>query len=224
MVLPHSFLPELLLVVSGIGCFGDAQADTVLPEPDHPSPPGGIQTAVLAGGCFWGVDAVFKHVKGVIRVVSGYAGGTAETAHYDIVCSGRTGHAESVEITFDSSIVAFSTILRVFFSVAHDPTQIDRQGPDTGPQYRSAIFYVTEEQHVTAKAYIDQLNRAHIFQKPIATQIAPIEAFYPAEDFHQNFLEDHPTYPYIVYHDLPKLKALKKLYPSLWHSSAPSVS
>jgi peptide-methionine (S)-S-oxide reductase len=178
----------------------------------------GEQTAILAGGCFWGVDAVFKHVKGVTNVVSGYAGGDASTAQYEVVSSGTTGHAESVKITFDSSQVSYSDLLRVFFSVATDPTQLNRQGPDEGTQYRSAIFYANEDQKRIALAYIDQLNHAKVFPAPIVTQVVPLKGFYPAEAYHQNFLERHPDYPYIVYNDLPKLRELQKQFPGLYRA------
>jgi peptide-methionine (S)-S-oxide reductase len=171
------------------------------------------QTAVLAGGCFWGVDAVFKHVKGVKTVVSGYSGGSAGTADYETVSSGTTGHAESVKITFDPSQVRYSELLRIFFSVATDPTELNRQGPDTGTQYRSAIFYANEDQKQTALAYIDQLNKARVFSRPIVTEVVPLQAFYPAEAYHQNFLARHPDYPYIVWNDLPKLRELQKQFP-----------
>jgi peptide-methionine (S)-S-oxide reductase len=176
----------------------------------------GAQTAVLAGGCFWGVDAVFKHVRGVSRVVSGYAGGTAETAHYEVVGTGRTGHAESVEITYDPAQVSYAQLLRIFFSVAHDPTQLNRQGPDVGPQYRSAIFYASEAQRTTAAAYIQQLNQAKVFRAPIVTEVAALQRFYPAEEYHQDFLARHPTHPYIVLHDLPKLRALQEQFPQAY--------
>jgi peptide-methionine (S)-S-oxide reductase len=174
------------------------------------------QTAVLAGGCFWGVDAVFKHVKGVSRVVSGYSGGSAATANYETVSSGTTGHAESVKITYDPSQVSYSELLRVFFSVATDPTQLNRQGPDTGTQYRSVIFYVNQEQKQTALAYLDQLNKAKVFPGAIVTQVVPLKGFYPAEEYHQNFLERHPDNPYIVFNDLPKLSALQEQFPDLY--------
>ena len=174
------------------------------------------QTAVLAGGCFWGVDAVFKHVRGVSRVASGYAGGTAATAHYEVVSTSTTGHAESVKITYDPSRVSYAQLLRIFFSVAHDPTELNRQGPDTGPQYRSAIFYATEEQKNTARTYIEQLNRAKVFPAPIVTQVVPLQEFYPAEEYHQNFLARHPDHPYIVYYDLPKLRELQAQFPEMY--------
>jgi len=171
------------------------------------------QTAVLAGGCFWGVDAVFKHVKGVKNVVSGYSGGSAATAEYETVSTGTTGHAESVKITYDPSQVRYSELLRIFFSVATDPTQLNRQGPDSGTQYRSAIFYANEEQKQIALAYIDQLNEDRVFPRPIVTEVVPLQAFYPAEAYHQNFLARHPSYPYIVFNDLPKLRELQKQFP-----------
>jgi peptide-methionine (S)-S-oxide reductase len=174
------------------------------------------QTAVLAGGCFWGVDAVFKHVRGVTSVVSGYAGGTAATAHYEVVSTSTTGHAESVKITYDPSRVSYAQLLRIFFSVAHDPTELNRQGPDTGPQYRSAIFYTTEAQKKTAQAYVEQLDRSKVFGGPIVTQVVPLQGFYPAEEHHQNFLARHPTQPYIVYYDLPKLQALQAQFPEVY--------
>lgn len=174
------------------------------------------QTAVLAGGCFWGVDAVFKHVKGVTSVVSGYSGGSRSTAEYETVSTGTTGHAESVKITFDPSKISYAGLLRVYFSVATDPTQLNRQGPDTGTQYRGAIFYANEDQKKIAEAYVDQLNKAKVFPQPIVTQIVPLEGFYPAEDYHQNYLALHPDQPYIVFNDLPKLGALKKDFPELY--------
>ena len=173
----------------------------------------GEGTAVLAGGCFWGVDAVFKHVRGVSKVVSGYAGGNADTAHYELVSTGTTGHAESVRITYDPSRVSYAELLRIFFSVAHDPTELNRQGPDVGSQYRSAIFYTTEEQKKTAFAYIDQLNTAKAFPAAIVTQVVALQAFYPAEEYHQDFLARHPDHPYIAYWDMPKLHALQAQFP-----------
>jgi peptide-methionine (S)-S-oxide reductase len=183
---------------------------------EAPSPAAeGERTSVLAGGCFWGVDAVFKHVKGVKNVVAGYAGGSAATAHYEVVSTGMTGHAESVKITFDTAKISYSDLLRIFFSVAHDPTQLNRQGPDEGTQYRSVIFYMNEDQKQIALDYIDQLNKAKVFPKPIVTQVVPLKAFYPAEGYHQNFLALHPDSPYIVYNDLPKLRELRKQFPKL---------
>ncbi|TRZ56820.1 MAG: peptide-methionine (S)-S-oxide reductase [Rhodocyclaceae bacterium] len=174
------------------------------------------QTAVFAGGCFWGVDAVFKHVKGVSEVVSGYAGGTAATAHYGQVSNGDTGHAESVRIRFDSTQVSYQQLLQVFLSVAHDPTQLNRQGPDAGTQYRSAIFYTSTEQQAAARTYIEKLNVSHAFPKPVVTQLVPLEQFYPAEGYHQNYLALHPNEPYIVFNDMPKLQQLRAKFPSLY--------
>jgi peptide-methionine (S)-S-oxide reductase len=175
----------------------------------------GKETAVLAGGCFWGVEAVFDHLKGVKDVVSGFSGGEKSTAHYEVVSTGRTGHAESVKITYDPSQITYGQLLKVYFAIAHDPTQVNRQGPDTGTQYRSAIFYADEEQKKIAEAYIQQLDAAKVFSRPIATQVVPLKAFYPAEAYHQRYLENHPDQPYIVYNDLPKLAALKKQYPAM---------
>lgn len=194
---------------------GQAQAPEFALKAQY-SEPAGEQTAVLAGGCFWGVDAVFKHVKGVKSVVSGYAGGQGSTAHYEEVSTGTTGHAESVKITYDPSEVSYSELLRVFFSVAHNPTELNYQGPDHGPQYRSAIFYSTDTQKTIALAYIKQLDAAGVFAGPIVTQVVPLTGFFPAESYHQNFLARHPNYPYIVYNDLPKLRALEKEFPQLY--------
>jgi len=174
------------------------------------------QTAVLAGGCFWGVDAVFKHVKGVSRVVSGYSGGAAQTAHYELVSEGDTGHAESVEITYDPAQVSYRKLLQVFFLVAHDPTELDRQGPDVGSNYRSVIFYANQRQEAIAKNTIAELDREHVFAAPVVTQVAPLKGFYPAEAYHQNFLELHPDNPYVVFNDLPKLKLLQEKFPTLY--------
>ncbi len=176
---------------------------------------GTSETAVLAGGCFWGVEGVFERLKGVSNVVSGFAGGNAATAHYEMVSTGETGHAESVEITFDPSRISYEQLLKVFFSVAHDPTEVNRQGPDTGTQYRSAIFYTSEEQKREAEAYIKQLEEAKVFRRPIATQVVPLKGFYAAEAYHQHFLDRNPTYPYIVYNDLPKIEQLRKQFPEL---------
>ncbi|MGA8147008.1 MAG: peptide-methionine (S)-S-oxide reductase MsrA [Gallionellaceae bacterium] len=174
------------------------------------------QTAVFAGGCFWGVDAVFKHVKGVSEVVSGYAGGNAATAHYEQVSNGDTGHAESVRVRFNPSQVSYRQLLQVFFNVAHDPTQLNRQGPDTGSQYRSAIFYNSAEQQQLAQNYIRQLTAEHTFSSPIVTQVVLLQQFYPAEEHHQNYLALHPYQPYIVYNDMPKLEHLRKQFPALY--------
>jgi peptide-methionine (S)-S-oxide reductase len=189
------------------------------PRMDIPARPGvSSATAVLAGGCFWGVDAVFRHVKGVQKVVSGYAGGSKATAHYEVVGTGATGHAESVQVTYDPSKVSYGELLRIFFSVAHDPTQLNRQGPDHGTQYRSAIFYVDDAQKQVAEAYVRQLSEAGAFKSPIVTQITALPAFYAAEDYHQDYLARHPTQPYIVYNDLPKVAALKAEFPDRYRA------
>jgi len=193
------------------------------PEPVRDTPRAAareFQTAVFAGGCFWGIEAVFEGLEGVGDVVSGYAGGQEKTAHYEMVGTGRTGHAESVKVTYDASKITYGQLLKVLFSVAHDPTELNRQGPDEGPQYRSAIFYANDEQKQVAEAYIAQLNAAKVFKKPIATTVSPLQGFFAAEDYHQNFLRLHPTYPYIVYNDLPKLDALKKEWPELLKKTA----
>jgi peptide-methionine (S)-S-oxide reductase len=188
------------------------------PEPavDIPaSPAQGKQTIVLAGGCFWGVEGVFERIKGVTDVVSGFAGGDKKTAHYERVSEGDTCHAESVQITYDPKQITFGQLLMVYFSVAHDPTELNRQGPDTGTQYRSAIFYTNPDQQRVAEAYIHQLDAAHVYSHRIVTQVVPLKGFYAAEGYHQHFLDRNPTYPYIVYNDLPKIAALKKQYPQL---------
>jgi peptide-methionine (S)-S-oxide reductase len=176
------------------------------------------EAVVLAGGCFWGVQGVFQHVNGVTSAVSGYAGGDKQTAHYRIVSSGTTGHAESVRITFDPHQISYGRILQIYFSVAHDPTQLNRQGPDTGTQYRSAIFTETADQAKIAKAYIAQLNQAGVFEAAIVTKIAQLDGFYPAEGYHQNYLTLHPTYAYIAINDLPKVENLRRIYPDLYRA------
>jgi len=172
----------------------------------------GIQTAVLAGGCFWGVQGVFQHTAGVVNAVSGYSGGTKDSADYDKVSSGRTGHAEAVEIKYDPNKISYGKILQIFFSVVHDPTQLNRQGPDTGTQYRSAIFFANDDQKKVAEAYIAQLNAAKVYRKPIVTRIDKLDAFYAAEDYHQDYLTLHPNQPYIAFNDLPKVENLKKIF------------
>jgi peptide-methionine (S)-S-oxide reductase len=207
-----------LLALAGIGltisplAADDARA---VPPPaiDEPAGQATSEVAVLAGGCFWGVQGVFQHVDGVTNAVSGYAGGDRAAALYETVSSGRTGHAESVQVTFDPRKVSYGRLLQIYFSVAHDPTELNRQGPDAGTQYRSAIFPTTAEQARVAKAYIAQLNQAHAFDAAIVTRIEPDRAFYPAESYHQDFLTRNPTYPYIVINDLPKIEALKRLFP-----------
>jgi peptide-methionine (S)-S-oxide reductase len=192
----------------------DASAQSVSPA-NTTAATKGTATAVMAGGCFWGVDGVFKHVKGVTNVVSGYAGGSAANAQYEIVSTGTTGHAESVEITYDPSVVSYQQLLKIFFLVAHDPTELNRQGPDEGTQYRSAIFYTDDDQKRIANDYIAELNKEKVFSSPIVTEVVPLKHFYPAEGYHQNFLELHPDNPYIVANDLPKLQELKRQFPAL---------
>jgi peptide-methionine (S)-S-oxide reductase len=174
------------------------------------------QVAVFAGGCFWGVEGVFEHVKGVIRVTSGYAGGSVQSPSYEAVSSGETGHAESVEVVFDPSQISYGKLMQIFFSVAHDPTELNRQGPDEGTQYRSAIFYVNEAQKREAEAYVAQLTAAKTFKRPIVTQIAPLSKFFAAEEYHQDFMERNPLYPYIVINDRPKVVQLRKQFPELY--------
>ncbi|MBT1159244.1 peptide-methionine (S)-S-oxide reductase MsrA [Aminobacter anthyllidis] len=202
-----------------------AQEGIKIPAPALDAPAqGNSEVAVLAGGCFWGVQGVFQHVEGVANAVSGYAGGDKQTAQYSVVGSGSTGHAESVRITFDPHKISYGRILQIYFSVAHDPTELNRQGPDTGPQYRSTIFPVDAEQAKVAKAYVAQLDNAKVFDAAIATTIEPGHAFYKAEDYHQDFLTLNPTYPYIVYNDLPKIENLKRLFPERYRSDPVLVS
>lgn len=211
---------SLFLAAATLAC-GAATAAVVIPDPVIDAPLAaakGEQTAVIAGGCFWGVQAVFKHVKGVNDVIAGYSGGSANTAHYEMVGTDKTGHAESVQITYDPSQISYGRLLKVFFSVAHDPTQLNRQGPDTGTQYRSVIFYSNEEQKRIAQAYIDQLNQAKAFEQPIVTQVVALKSFYKAEAYHQDYAIHHPTHPYIVMHDLPKIENLRKQFPDLYIS------
>jgi len=211
--------PFAVLLACSAGSAAAATADaTTVPSPavDAPSLASGTQVAIFAGGCFWGVDAVFKHVKGVTKVVSGYAGGDKATAMYDEVGTGRTGHAEAVEVTYDPAVVAYGTLLKVFFVVAHDPTELNRQGPDVGTQYRSAIFVANAEQRAAATAYIADLSRAGTFRNRIVTTLEPLTQFYAAEAYHQNYLALHPTQPYIVINDLPKLEVLKRRMPELY--------
>ena len=178
---------------------------------------------VLAGGCFWGVQAVYQHTKGVTQAVSGYAGGKKETAHYEMVGTGRTGHAESVSVTFDPQQISYGKILQIYFSVAHNPTELNRQGPDTGTQYRSTIFFANEDQKRIAEAYIAQLDKAHVFNRSIVTTLEPLSGFYAAEDYHQDFAVLHPTYPYIVFNDLPKVDNLKRLFADFYRATPVTV-
>jgi peptide-methionine (S)-S-oxide reductase len=191
-----------------------AEEAVVIPAPaaDTASAADGLQTAVIAGGCFWGVQGVFQHTAGVVNAVSGYAGGNQTTATYDQVSSGTTGHAESVQIKFDPKKISYGKILQIFFSVVHDPTQLNRQGPDHGTQYRSAIFTTSEEQKKVADAYIAQLDAAKVYGRPIVTKVSPLQSFFPAEAYHQDYLTLHPNQPYIAYNDLPKVENLKKLF------------
>ncbi len=229
----RNLLSLLLVPLAALfmGAAANAESVVVLPPPaiDRPvTSARASETAVLAGGCFWGVQAVFQHVKGVSRAVSGYAGGTKDSATYPLVSSGRTAHAEVVEVTFDPSVVSYGTILQIYFSVAHDPTQLDRQGPDVGPHYRSAIFVAGPEQRRVAEAYIAQLDKAGVFGKRIATRVDDLAAFYPAEAYHQDYATLHPNQPYIYIHDRPKVENLKRLFaaqsrgtPVLVNASAP---
>jgi peptide-methionine (S)-S-oxide reductase len=195
-----------------------AEPATHLPPPalDNPKQPGHAQTAVLAGGCFWGLQGVFEHVHGVREVLAGYSGGARSTAHYDDVGSGHTGHAESVQVVFDPAEVTYGELLQVYFSVAHDPTELNRQGPDTGTQYRSSIFYADDSQRRIAESYIAQLDKAKAFPQPIVTRVDPLKGFYEAEGYHQDFYLKNPAYPYIVINDLPKIRNLKQLYPDYY--------
>lgn len=195
-----------------------AEPATAIPTPvvDTTAPGGGLETAIVAGGCFWGVQAVFAHVKGVTLALSGYAGGTMATPSYAEVSAGVTGHAESVQITFDPQAISYGKILQIFFSVAHNPTQLNYQGPDVGTQYRSAIFTTSAEQQRVAAAYIAQLGNAKVFKAPMVTTVAALQAFYPAEDYHQDYAFLHPTQPYIVYNDLPKITHLKRMFVDLY--------
>ena len=210
----------LVLAFAGVtACSAGDRANSALPNPAVDVPmvsASGEQTAVIAGGCFWGIQAVFQHVKGVISATSGYVGGSAKTAEYEVVSTGETGHAESVKIIYDPSKITYGQLLRVFFSVAHDPTQLNRQGPDEGTQYRSSIFYGSDEQKRIAEAYIEQLDKAKVFQRPIVTQVVPLKAFYPAEAYHQNYAALHPNNPYIVYNDAPKVAHLSEQFPDLY--------
>jgi peptide-methionine (S)-S-oxide reductase len=199
-----NYLLSSALLVFNIGAISNANAAPA------------EQTAVFAGGCFWGVDAVFKHVKGVTNVESGYAGGNAATAHYEMVSEGNTGHAESVRVRFDPAKVSYQQLLQVFFSAAHDPTELNRQGPDTGTQYRSAIFYTSAEQQKIAQSTMQQLTTSHKFSAPIVTQVVPLQQFFPAEDYHQNYLALHPYQPYIMFNDMPKLDQLRKQFLGLY--------
>jgi peptide-methionine (S)-S-oxide reductase len=213
----------LLLVCAllPLGSSTAAEQAVAIPAPavDSPKAAGALQTAVLAGGCFWGVQGVYEHLNGVRRVVAGYSGGQRSTARYEIVGQGDSGHAESVQITYDPQEVTYGEILQVFFSVVHDPTQLNRQGPDTGPQYRSVIFYADESQKKIAAAYIAQLDKAGVFHAPIVTHVDALRGFYEAEGYHQDYLLHNPNNPYIVYNDLPKIRNFQKLLPTLYRDN-----
>ena len=227
--LRQHFMMLALVFVAAVGwrSAGAAEGGTNIPAPalDLPqTPTSKLQTAVLAGGCFWGVQAVFQHVRGIESAVSGYSGGDQATAHYETVGSGRTGHAESVKVTFDPRVITYGQILRIFFAVAHDPTQRDRQDPDVGTQYRSVIFSAVESQLSVARSYIAQLDEAHVYRQSIATRIEPLKGFYPAESYHQDYLAYHPNNPYIVFNDQPKLEALKRLFPEFYRAEPKLVA
>jgi peptide-methionine (S)-S-oxide reductase len=210
----------VVLVLFAAFRHGSASAATALPDPtvdESRSAQKGQVALVVAGGCFWGVQAVFQHVKGVTSATSGYSGGTVKNPDYEEVSSGSTGHAESVQIIYDPSQITLGQLLKVFFSVAHDPTELNRQGPDSGTQYRSAVFFSTPDQQRIAQAYVDQLNQAKVFGSPIVTQIAPLKSFYRAEDYHQNYATMHPDNPYIATFDLPKVQHLRQQFPNLYH-------
>ena len=219
----RSFLLTLLACAGAIVLGVQAKESAMVvpaPSSDLAAPPDPApQTAVLAGGCFWGVQGVFQHVAGVKSAVSGYAGGNADTATYDQTSSGRTGHAESVRIVYDPRTISYGRLLQIYFSVAHDPTELNRQGPDRGTQYRSTIFPTDAEQTRVARSYIEQLNRANTFGKALATTVEPLKAFYPAEAYHQDFLSLNPRYPYIVFNDLPKIENLKRLFPAVYQAA-----
>jgi peptide-methionine (S)-S-oxide reductase len=209
----------MLTLGSAIACSAGDKAIAAVPNPAVDAiitTSKGGQTAVVAGGCFWGIQAVFQHVKGVTNATSGYSGGAAKTAEYELVSAGDTGHAESVKITYDPSQITYGQLLRVFFSVALDPTELNRQGPDSGTQYRSVIFYGNDEQKRIAEAYIAQLDKSHVFPRPIVTQVVPLKSFYPAEAYHQDYAANHPNNPYIVYNDAPKVTHLRQEFPDLY--------
>jgi peptide-methionine (S)-S-oxide reductase len=215
------FFWPLLLGLTGVGwqlASCAANDPVIVPSPalDNPKTPGALQTAVLSGGCFWGVQGVYEHVRGVKKVVAGYTGGERATADYETVSSGTTGHAESVQITFDPATLSYGEILRIFFGVVHDPTELNRQGPDSGTQYRSAIVYIDESQKKLAQAYIAQLSHVGLFPRPIVTSVDPLKQFYAAEAYHQDFLVHHPTNPYIAINDLPKVENLKRTFPDYY--------
>jgi peptide-methionine (S)-S-oxide reductase len=215
----------LILCVSVPASALAAEAAVVVPAPamDNPKVAGAMQTAVLAGGCFWGVQGVYEHVRGVQKVLSGYAGGEKATARYEVVSGGRTGHAESVQILFDPKEISYGEILQIYFSVVHDPTLLNRQGPDIGTQYRSNIFYSDDSQKKIAETYIAQLDKAKVFHGSIVTRVDPLKGFYTAEDYHQDFLIHNPDYPYIAYNDIPKIQNLKKVFAGIYRGQPVTV-
>ncbi len=221
-----AWLCGLLLAVLAPALGGAAEAPVAIPPAayDAPKAAGPLQSAVLSGGCFWGVQGVFEHLVGVHKVLSGYSGGARDTASYEVVSGGNTGHAESVQIIYDPLKVSYGQILQVYFSVAHNPTELNRQGPDVGTQYRSAIFFADDTQKKIAASYIAQLNKAGVFGAPIVTQLTAFQAFYPAEDYHQDYLLLNPNNPYIVYNDLPKIRNFQKLLPVLYQAKAVTVT
>jgi peptide-methionine (S)-S-oxide reductase len=215
----HILLLFLVVVVGTVAWTAGISSNAAVPSPAVDAAKAATpseQTAVVAGGCFWGIQAVFQHVKGVTKATSGYSGGAANTAEYEVVSTGKTGHAESVKITYDPSQITYGELLRVFFSVAHDPTQLNRQGPDEGTQYRSVIFYANDEQKRIAEAYIAQLDKAKAFPRAIVTQVVPLKAFYPAESYHQDYATHHPDSPYIMFNDAPKVAHLQQQFPDLY--------
>lgn len=220
-----STLTALLLALLTLNvAFAGSLRRVPLPVLDKDSAVAPLQTAVLAGGCFWGVQGVFQHVRGVLSVVAGYTGGDQSSAHYHMVSTGTTGHAEAVEIKFDAQVISYADILRIFFAVVHDPTELNRQGPDVGSQYRSAIFYASQTQADIARAYIAQLEKGRVFPRPIVTRVDPLRGFYPAEDAHQDFLIKYPDSPYIVINDLPKIGALKTSFPEYYREQPVRVT
>jgi peptide-methionine (S)-S-oxide reductase len=215
----HILFLFTMLLAGTVACTAGSASTAAVPAPAvdaSKAAAAGEQSAVMAGGCFWGIQAVFQHVKGVKSATSGYSGGEAKTAEYELVSTGETGHAESVKIVYDPSQITYGELLRVFFSVAHDPTQLNRQGPDEGSQYRSVIFYGNDEQKRIAEAYIAQLDKAKVFPRPIVTQVVPLKAFYAAEAYHQDYATKHPNQPYIAFNDAPKVEHLKQQFPQLY--------
>ncbi|MDB5801032.1 MAG: msrA [Rhodocyclales bacterium] len=219
--LQHKIWPLMFasLMALTTGCASAREEAVKLPDPAVDTPVKGMQTAVFAGGCFWGVQAVFQHTKGVMTAISGYSGGAANRAHYEDVSSGDTGHAEAVKVTYDPTKISYGQLLKIFMSVVHNPTELNRQGPDSGTQYRSAVFYTSEDQRTVTQAYFEQLKTAKSFSRPIVTQLVPLKAFYEAEAYHQDYATLHPDQPYIAYNDLPKVENLKMIFPAVYRDS-----